>query len=76
MDDFLEYSEPTKIQKLKVIDKISFDDFKHYLTTWRTQTQVKILIQGNIKKDVALELSKSTLEILKLQKNEEVCREI
>lgn len=68
----MDYNEPSDIQKLKIIDKISLEDLEHFMSIWRTQTLVKILIQGNIMKDMAVTISQSILGILKVDKIEEV----
>lgn len=64
-------NQPSQLTLLKTIDKISFEDFKHFLSTWRKQAKVKALVQGNILKDSAIKLVKNVLDILKLQKIEE-----
>lgn len=68
----LENNEFSSIEKVKVIDKISFEQFKHFMTLWRQQANVKFLFQGNILKETALNIAESAIETLKLQKCEGV----
>lgn len=60
------------MEKVKVIDKIDFEQFKHFIALWRQQAKVKFQFQGNILNETALNIANSSIEILKLQKIEGV----